>query len=202
MSLTLLIFLSHSHAAINGMWPDAYWVAAENAPLYDKPGGTPQTYYPWASRIMADLDRLKTAPQGWVPIRASESPPSYMWFRREDLWDAKPKKVVACWPIKRIEYTAGDWALEINFKPDGSGVAREFDDVPEENLSPYKTHAYMSQNIVRFVALNKDKRFFFTAGYKPEERQLYPDGSKGPITQTLFDESELTGCTSRPVLKK
>lgn len=202
---TLLIIMAlpfASDAKVKGLWPGYYWVVAENAAIYDKPDGTPRNGYSWASVIDVDLNRLKTAPNGWVPARTAQTPANYLWLRRQDLWDGKPKKVTACWPIKRIEYTVGDWAIEINFKPDGSGIAREAHDVPEDNHSPYKTHAYMSQNIVQFNALNKDKRYFFTAGYKPEDRHLYPNGTKEWTEQTLFDEKELKGCSAQPIVKE
>ncbi|WP_114401336.1 hypothetical protein [Parvibium lacunae] len=183
-----------------------FWVAAEKAPIYDKPNGLAGGEYTWAEGVQAYTKKLKSAPIGWIPLLKYQANPalstSYLWLRRQDLWDGKPKKVIACWPIKRIEYTVGHWAIEINFKPDGSGVAEELTDIADGNIGPYKTHAYMSQNIVLFSALDKDKRFFFTAGYKPEDRHLYPNGTKEWTEQTLFDEKELKGCTAQPVVKQ
>jgi hypothetical protein len=183
-----------------------HWVVIDRANIYEAPNVLGRGSYPWSSQVSIYVRRLKTAPLDWMPVLKYQADPklesSYLWLRRQDLWDGKPKKVTACWPIKRIEYTVGDWAIEINFKPDGSGVAREAHDVPKDNHSPYKTHAYMSQNIVQFNALNKDKRHFFTAGYKPEDRHLYPNGTKEWTEQTLFDEKELKGCSAQPIVKE
>ena len=184
-------------------------IIVDDLPIFDEPNGKliKTANNLWAEEIDFDSERTKLAPKGWVGYQVGDRyghpiKDKFAWLRRQDLWDGKPKKVVACWPIKRIEYTVGHWAIEINFKTDGSGEAYELTDTAEGNLSPYETHAYMSQNIVLFRALDKDKRYFFTAGYKPEDRHLYPRGTKDWTEQTLFTPEELKGCTAQPVVQE
>ncbi len=201
---TSTVFFCVDVSALN-IYQD-YWVAVKHAPIFDRPNGDAIGDYKWAERVSAYVHKQKTASRDWIPILKYQANPkfesSYLWLRRQDLWDGKPKKVIACWPIKRIEYTVGDWAIEIDFKTDGSGVANELISIEDGNLSPYKTHAYMSQNIVQLNALDKDKRHFFTAGFRPEDRHLYPNGTKEWTVQILFTAEELEGCSGQPVIQK
>ena len=192
-----------------GKLPYRMVVISDSLPIFDAPNGKliSTSNNQWATEIGFDSTQTNQAPKGWVGYQVGDRyghpiKGKFAWIRRQDLWDGKPKKVTACWPIKRIEYTVGHWAIEINFKIDGSGVAEELTSIGDGNLGPYKTHAYMSQNIVQFNALDKDKRYFFTAGYKPEDRHLYPNGSKEWTEQVLFSDEELKGCTSAPVVRR
>lgn len=67
------------------------------------------------------------------------------------------------------------------------------------NRPPHKAHVYMARNIVVVDAIKRGGPAFFTSGYRPAERRLYPEGALAE-KQELFPESMLKDCKSIPLL--
>jgi len=124
------------------------------------------------------------------------------WIRRRDVViGGDYKKVVGCWPVKSVVYVGGDYAAEVTFKLDGSASVKEWGGEQINKQSPHQAHVYMARNIVAIEAVKKSGPVLFTSGYRPAERQLYPEGVPAE-KQELFPDAMLKDCESVPVLAK
>jgi hypothetical protein len=186
-------------------------VAAESAPFYAVPDARndPLWSFDWMANLMVDERRMTDAPKGWIAIReiaAVKGREDYIpsgWIRRRDVViPGDYKKVIGCWPVKSVTYVAGDYAVEATFKTDGSALVKEWGDEEWINRQPpHKAYVYMARNIVTIEASKKNGPVFFTSGYRPAERKLYPEGAPGK-EQELFPEALLKDCPSIPILAK
>jgi hypothetical protein len=112
------------------------------------------------------------------------------------------KKVIGCWPVKSVVFVAGDYAAEVTFKTDGSALVKQWGDEEWINKQPaHRAHVYRARNIVAIEAVKKNAPAFFTSGYRPAERRLYPEGAAAD-EQELFSEAMLKNCPSIPLLAR
>jgi len=98
-------------------------------------------------------------------------------------------------------FVAGDYAAEVTFKLDGSAHVMEWGNEKLINKRPHRAHVFMARNIVEIENRIKGGPGFFTSGYRPAERRLYPEGIPAE-KQELFPESMLKGCESVPMIAK
>lgn len=184
-------------------------VAVDHAPFYG--AAEPNAQPIWSLAVVDSLDvdasRMASAPPGWIPIKAlghvkgrKEDIPKG-WVRRRDVViPGDYKKVVGCWPVKSVVYVGGDYAAEVTFKLDGSASVKEWGDDFAIRKSPsHKAHVYMASNIVAIESIKKGGPAFFISGYRPAERQLYPEGAPAK-KQELFTQVMLKDCASVPLL--
>jgi hypothetical protein len=192
-------------------FPEIY-VSELNASFYADQDETAQPVWSldWVSELRVDMRRMKTAKPGWLPIaplgRVRKDNKSKWieipagWVRRRDVvLSSEYKKVTACWPIKHVEYTAGDYEVRIEFKPDGTGLAQDNSGMPAANIK-MQTQVSMGKNIVDISAVGANRRYFFTAGYSTSERRIYPHGTLNDIVQEPFGEAEIGNCKGLPTL--
>jgi len=178
-------------------------VAVESTSLYLRPDDTSEVVRTdrWMSALNIDGRYLEIAPKGWLPILApNEGPP--MWVRRRDIVIGDGmKKVIGCWPIKSIYVAMGDYAVEITFKRDGSGLAREFMDDPAPGLPARdRVQVYMERDVVEIFRLRTGRADIFRGGYQPDSGVLYVMGE--PVEkQENFPARSLKGCAAGPRLK-
>lgn len=184
-------------------------VAVDVAPLYAQPEPDSQRVgeIRWTKLLLVDLIRLSSAPHGWIPLKGGNKrargrigmPDA--WIRREDVViGAEYRKVIGCWPVKSLVYVAGDYAIEIEFKLDGSAKMKEWGDDARINKVPvHNAEVYIARNVVEIEAT--DGAAYVVAGYHAAERKLYPEGLAAD-QQELFPESALKECSSIPLLEK
>jgi hypothetical protein len=159
----------------------------------------------WVGRLNVDSQRISSAPDGWIPVKGTDGEIAARgrgampdaWVRRRDVvFGDDYRKVIGCWPVKSVVYVGGDYAVEVTFKLDGSASVKEWGDEDRINKKPpHHAHVYMARNIVAIEAIKKSGSGFFTSGYRPEERQLYPEGTPAK-EQELFPDAMLKGCES------
>lgn len=187
-------------------------VAAEEASLFAVPDlSTPPVWHsPWMEQLPVDRRRVSQAPTGWIPIEGTKGKKAAKdkgampdaWVRRRDVvLPSDFKKVRGCWPVKSVVYVGGDYAAEVTFNMDGSARVKEWGDEEWINKQPaHKAHVYMARNIVAISAVKKGGPGFFTSGYRPDERRLYPEGAPAD-EQELFPEDVLKDCPTVPLLE-
>jgi hypothetical protein len=185
-------------------------VAVDKATVYSAPdeNSEPLRAYIWVAPIRVDHRKLRDAPHGWIPIEifgkieGRKDQPKGGWIRRRDVVIlADFKLVTGCWPIKSVVHVAGDYAVEVAFKVDGSATAKEWSDEPKMNVAPpEKAQIYMARNIALVEGKRKGGHYYFTAGLRPDERRLYPEGALAE-EQESFSDSELKNCESGPLLR-
>ena len=212
--VVIACFSNFALASADGMSPNesAYLnsrlatvrVAVDHAPFYaaPKPNANRVSSLAWVNSLLVDASRMQHAPAGWIPIKLLYKNATKGWVRRSDVvLPVDYKKVTGCWPIKSVTFVAGDYAAEVTFQLDGSALIKEWGDEESINKAPpHKAHVYMARNIVSIDDI-KGKAGFFTSGYRPDQRQLYPEGAPAD-KQEQFPESMLTNCPSIPVLKQ
>jgi len=195
------------------MPPSAVRVAVDDATLHAAPDADSPSVWsvPWVQNLLVDSRRMSEAPADWIPIKGTDGKKTARgkgarpdaWIRRRDVVIGEDyKKVVGCWPVKSVVYVGGDYTAEVTFKLDGSAIVKEWGDEEWINKqSPHQAHVYMARNIVAIEAVKKNGPAFFTSGYHPAERQLYPEGVRAE-KQELFPDTMLKGCESVPLLAK
>jgi len=184
-------------------------VAVEAAPFYPVPdtNSEPIWSFGWMAHLSVDERQMPDAPHGWISIkkigkvkgRKDDIPEG--WVRRRDVViPGDYKKVIGCWPVKSVVYVGGDYAAEVTFEMDGSARVKEWGDEEWINQQPaHQAHVYMARNIVAISAVKRGGPGFFTSGYRPAERKLYPEGAPAD-EQELFPEVLLKDCPSVPLL--
>ena len=160
----------------------------------------------WSGGVRIDPAKVDAAPAGWLPVKGSQGEADG-WIRQSDLVIGdQMRKVVACWPIKKIKISVGDWAGEFSFKPDGSGNIDA-----ETTVEPYsaararrvsRIHVYMEKGLVEIVRLSSRKNDVMgKLMLHPETGRAFTDGS--PMDEQVnFSLSELQGCTAPVVSEK
>ena len=183
------------------------YAATDDVAAYPTPndGSSPVNHMRWFQSIPIDNSLLSSTPEGWLPIKEDHGKPA-SWVRRRDVVIGdQMRKVVACWPIKLIHLSFGDYAGEFVFDKTGSGkVVYELGHTyPDSQARRYsRIQVYMEGNVVQFVRLNTATNDIIEpAGYRAETQRLYPWGAPAE-KQVNFPASDLKGCASIPVLGK
>lgn len=180
-------------------------VAVDSTPLYPIPDATsaPAKSVSWMGLLTVDERWMSKAPHGWIPIKevGKRRSKPYGWVRRRDVViPGDYKKVTGCWPVKFVAYVGGDYAAEVTFKTDGSAWVKEWGDEDWVNKEPpRKAQVYMARNIVAIEAVGGP--VYFTSGYRPVERKIYPYGAPAD-EQELFPAEVMKGCPDEPLLDR
>jgi hypothetical protein len=181
----------------------------EITPLYIVPDGSTKPVWEvrWMQALPIDMQKLQLAPPGWLPVSGTKGkaargkgPRPDSWIKRSDVvLDEDFRKVVGCWPIKSVTYVGGDYFAKVNFLPNGSAVVEQGGDFPDGEVTPkpQRAHVFMTRNIVAIRGPN----YYFTAGYRPAERKLYPEGGP-PDAHENWPESPSNQCGPSPNLEQ
>jgi hypothetical protein len=154
-------------------------------------------------------------PNGWLKYNTSYTTPNHKhieitgWIPVETVVDSNSlKQVKACWPIKRIAYSEGDFAIDVLSDTQG----RYYNTYTDAHMTKPIGHVYFADNIVFYagpttpklraelkIKMTKESlRDFsdqFIAGYDSKTRRLYPDGYKpDDLVIEYHSDAELRGC--------